>query len=300
MSETKERTAQNLRKSEPVRNFKDNWSLIKVGKVKDEYKKIDDFLKNVATYKAKELIDFEPEDKTERRKWLDNLHLSFDISLFTYKYGNYLGNVNLVWKVNEEDTQQSTSLEIGIVSKIRESIPRYATRQMQKDFILKYYKHSGGSKSILRNMYQFLTDYEYTHENKQTAQIDLRTSKILRELDDTELIFDLRKNNEKTCDPRLEPFWSELRKFLDEKSVVHEKMHTDTQYMPFAMSVEDLRNQIMKRLPEGTPAPSTSWIRLNFFCPSNPMHNSAQNYTGKFNIKFAFQQRLLRVQHTAY
>lgn len=28
------------------------------------------------------------------------------------------------------------------------------------------------------------------------------------------------------------------------------------------------------------------------------MHNSAQNYTGKFNIKFAFQQRLLRVQHT--
>lgn len=78
--------------------------------------------------------------------------------------------------------------------------------------------------------------------------------------------------------------------------MVHERRHTDTQYMPFAMSVEDLRNQIIKRLPEGTPAPSTSWIRLNF-CPSNPMHNSAQNYTGKFNVKFAVQQRLLRVQH---
>lgn len=299
MSGMKERTAQNLRKSEPVRSFKDNWSLKKVGKVKDvkdEYKKLDDFLKNVATYTAKDLIDFEPEDKTERRKWYDNLYLSFDISLFTYRYGNYLGNVNLVWKVNEEDTQQSTSMEIGIVNKIRESIPKYATRQMQKDFILKYHKHSGGSKSILRNMYQFLTDYEYTPENKQTAQIDLRTSKILLELDDTELIFDLRKNNGKTCDPRLEPFWSELGKFLDEKSVVHERRHTDTQYMPIAMSVEDLRNQIIKRLPEGTPAPSTSWIRLNF-CPSNPMHNSAQNYTGKFNVKFAVQQRLLRVQH---
>lgn len=88
--------AQNLRKSEPVRSFKDNWSLKKVGKVKDEYKKLDDFLKNVATYTAKDLIDFEPEDKTERRKWYDNLYLSFDISLFTYRYGNYLGNVNLV------------------------------------------------------------------------------------------------------------------------------------------------------------------------------------------------------------
>lgn len=88
-------------------------------------------MKNVATYTAKDLIDFEPEDKTERRKWYDNLYLSFDISLFTYRYGNCLGNVNLVWKVNEEDTQQSTSLEIGIVNEIRENISKYARRQMQ-------------------------------------------------------------------------------------------------------------------------------------------------------------------------
>lgn len=129
----KERTAQNHRKSEPVRNFKDNWSLKKVEKVKgvkDEYKKLDDFLKNITTYTENDLIDFEPEDKTEQRKWLDNLHLSFDISLFTYRYGNYLGNVNIVWKIEEQDNQQSTSLEIGIVNKIRESIPKYATRQM--------------------------------------------------------------------------------------------------------------------------------------------------------------------------
>lgn len=99
--------------------------------------------------------------------------------------------MNIVWKIEEQDNQQSTSLEIGIVNKIRESIPKYATKQMQKDFILRYHKHSGGSKSILRNIYQFLTDYEYTPENSQTSQIDLHTSKILMELDDTELIFDL-------------------------------------------------------------------------------------------------------------
>jgi hypothetical protein len=67
----------------------------------------------------------------------------------------------------------------------------------------------------------------------------------------------------------------ELWQYLDEKCVVHERRHTDTQYMPFTISVEDLRNQIIERLPEGTPAPSISWIRLNF-CPSNPMHNSAK------------------------
>jgi hypothetical protein len=55
-----------------VRNFKDKWSFVKVEKVKEhdlkeEYKKLDGFLKNITTYTAKDLIDFEPEDKTERR-----------------------------------------------------------------------------------------------------------------------------------------------------------------------------------------------------------------------------------------
>lgn len=127
----KERIVQNLRKLEFVRSFKDNWSFKKVGKVKDvkdEYKKFDDFFKNVVIYTVKDLIDFELEDKIERRKWYDNLYLFFDILLFIYRYGNYLGNVNLVWKVNEEDIQQSIFMEIGIVNKIRESIFKYVIR----------------------------------------------------------------------------------------------------------------------------------------------------------------------------
>lgn len=127
----KERIVQNLRKLEFVRSFKDNWSFKKVGKVKDvkdEYKKFDDFLKNVVIYTVKDLIDFELEDKIERRKWYDNLYLFFDILLFIYRYGNYLGNVNLVWKVNEEDIQQLIFMEIGIVNKIRESIFKYVIR----------------------------------------------------------------------------------------------------------------------------------------------------------------------------
>lgn len=57
----KERIVQNLRKLEFVRSFKDNWNFKKVGKVKDvkdEYKKFDDFLKNVVIYMVKDLIDF--------------------------------------------------------------------------------------------------------------------------------------------------------------------------------------------------------------------------------------------------
>jgi len=53
---------------------------------------------------------------------------------------------------------------------------------------------------------------------------------------------------------------------------------------------------VLERLPSGTPAPSVSWIRLNFQ-PRNPYNQNAENYTGKFQLRYTVQQRLLRVQH---
>lgn len=52
----------------------------------------------------------------------------------------------------------------------------------------------------------------------------------------------------------------------------------------------------MEKLPPGSSAPSVSWIRLDFY-PKNPYLKSAVHYTGKFNLKYSVQQRLLRVQH---
>lgn len=89
---------------------------------------------------------------------------------------------------------------------------------------------------------------------------------------------------------------SELNKYLDEKAVVHERRQHNVNYMPFAMSVEDLRNQIKQRLPANSKIPSVSWIKLNFF-PSNPFLSTSVNYTGRFKVKFHVQQRLLRAQH---
>ena len=67
--------------------------------------------------------------------------------------------------------------------------------------------------------------------------------------------------------------------------------------LPFAISAEDIKEKVLKRLPADTPAPSTLWIRLQFF-PSNPYTKVAMNYTGRFNVRYKVQQRLLRSQHT--
>ncbi|WAR08378.1 hypothetical protein MAR_018336 [Mya arenaria] len=49
------------------------------------------------------------------------------------------------------------------------------------------------------------------------------------------------------------------------------------------IEVDDLRSKILERLPLNTPAPSASWIRLNFM-PSNQFSASALNYTRRFNV----------------
>lgn len=116
------------------------------------------------------------------------------------------------------------------------------------------------------------------------------------ETDDPELVWDLRTNNGRPINEKLNPFWEALDQFINRESVVHERRHGNHTYMPIAISLEDLRDQVQKTLPPDTPVPSISWLRLNLW-PSNPYGSSAENYTGRFKMKFAIQQRLVRASH---
>ena len=63
-----------------------------------------------------------------------------------------------------------------------------------------------------------------------------------------------------------------------------------------AISVKDLRNQIVKICPEGTPIPSVQWLRLQFW-PKNPWNLSSLQYTGNLPLKFMIQIRQLHLSH---
>ena len=216
--------------------------------------------------------------------------------MYVYRYGNYLGNVNIIWKIPKDLQQRSTDEEVRIVSDVKRGLMKFSTRRMRKDFIDRYSKSCKVQPALLRSMFNFLNPFEFRSETQEQEETDLRVCRFLLEGQDSDLIYDLRKNNGHPADPKFDAFWEELQKYLDEKSAVHERRQSEIQYLPFAISVEDLRNQILERLPPGSDAPSVSWIRLNFF-PSNPYNKSAINYTGRFRVKYAVQQRLLRVQH---
>ncbi|WAR27915.1 hypothetical protein MAR_013619 [Mya arenaria] len=292
------RTKANMDSTTPVRNLNDSWILkIIEGSItvaEDKYSLLLERLGRVGLYEPIDLCDIEPLNKEERRKWLNKLSLPFPVSQFTFSYGNYLGNLNILWKIPADLKERKADVECSIVQEILKQVSMYKTRRMQKDFVDRY--SSFAKPVVLRNMFQFLTECEYSPQNETESEIDLRLCEYLLQNNETELIIDLRKNNGRPLSKEFDQFWSALDNYLTEKSVVHERRQSDVNYMPFAMSVEDLQTEIANRLPQGSKIPSVSWMKLNFY-PRNPYKNSAINYTGKFKVKFKVQQRLLRATH---
>ncbi|KAK3084947.1 hypothetical protein FSP39_021903 [Pinctada imbricata] len=134
--------------------------------------------------------------------------------------------------------------------------------------------------------------------NTQDQQeVNDRAAEILFSGDDTDLLLDLRTLNGNNTDTKFGEFFNEMGKYFEEKIMaVQERRHSDELYLPLSISVEDLREQIQKRVPQGTAIPSYETIRLQFM-PHNPFQQTALKYTGRFNIKFIVQTRQARVSH---
>jgi hypothetical protein len=107
-------------------------------------------------------------------------------------------------------------------------------------------------------LYQYLTGYTLTPSNKAEEDVDVRVSKFLLNSDDPKLLIGLRALNGRVEDPKYDPFLEEMQKFLDEKSVVHERRQNEIAYMPFAISVRDVREQVLCRMPPNSATPTTS------------------------------------------
>lgn len=300
LTDQQQRTSLRHASKEPLRSLSDNWvnrtvegkASVETGK---EYLILEKQLQEMQCYSPLCLMDLEPSERIDRRKWIDNIQLSLSISLYSYQHGNYLGNLNFAWKLPSDDSKRSGMKELQVIEQIKKDIPVFSTRQMKSEFINRYSK-TGLKPGVLRDMYRFLSKDQSAPESLEQRQVDQRVFKCLLEADDPDLLYDLRKNNGSPKCKELEPFWQEVDRFLEEQATVHERRQGDHLYMPFAISLSDLRNQIAARLPGDARLPTLSTIRYNFW-PPNPSQKSALNYTGRFKVKFAVQQRLLHASH---
>ncbi|EXX55319.1 hypothetical protein RirG_226480 [Rhizophagus irregularis DAOM 197198w] len=121
---------------------------------------------------------------------------------------------------------------------------------------------------------------------------------------DSNITVDLRINNG-FKGTSFDIFWEEVDSYFNENTpAVDDRRHGSTLYIPIVLSIRDLRESIISRLqtrlgnplPSETNIPSDEWIRVQF-TPKNTLAHSVINYTGRFNIRYKVQARLLRKDH---
>ena len=118
--------------------------------VLNDYAELTQTLQEYPNYQPVFLNDFAPTDHYERRKWVNNLQLSFVITVYRYPHGNNLGTMNFAWKVPDEVDQ---TLSHQTIARLNKSQKLYYTRQMKRDFLDTYThlasKVSRKSKAVL-------------------------------------------------------------------------------------------------------------------------------------------------------
>ena len=134
-----QRSKKNNQNDEPVRSYKDNWSLTTSeacqGQGHAAYDELKNDLSSTDVYKQLCLQDYAPKDRYESRDWLQNLQLPFPVSVYTYCSGNYYGNTTYAWRLPEDLNDRSDESQMNAISQVRETIPIHSTRAMRMDSI---------------------------------------------------------------------------------------------------------------------------------------------------------------------
>ena len=242
--------------------------------VLEEYYTLHQLLLATSFYQPIFLNDLAPRERYDRRKWLSGIQLPFPIMLYRFAYGNHLGTLCYAWKIPDDKSVDNAAVS-RVYSQLSKEQSTYSTRVMRREFLDHYTTLANVSPMVLRNIYKTLLHDSSSASNSFEKGVDERVAKAILEMDDPDIILDLRQTNGHVESSRFDSFWKELQCYFDEITLpVDERRHGNTLHMPLAISVSNLCDIITARLqdkyPECMPAvPSKSWVRLQFW-PANP------------------------------
>uniref|UniRef100_U9UYI2 Uncharacterized protein n=1 Tax=Rhizophagus irregularis (strain DAOM 181602 / DAOM 197198 / MUCL 43194) TaxID=747089 RepID=U9UYI2_RHIID len=233
-----------------------------------------------------------PIDVMKRYRFIKELQLTFPIGIYRYHQGNYLGTINYVWRILENEEQNET-LKARMLARINKELPHYFTRQMRKNVLNKYSYIRKVTPAVLRMLHFDLTGNAAVTSDAISHDVEKRL-RLMLSLADPTIISDLRTNNG-FKGTKFNVFWDEMDAYFNEQNLlaVDERRHETILYMPLALSVRDLREIITGRLkinyndplPSTIYIPSDEWIRLQF-CPTNATTTRSMHHTSQFNVKF--------------
>ena len=274
---------------------------VKLSTIDKSYRCIVNALSEKDDYEAICLNELAPTDCYRRRHWLDNIQLPFTTMRYRYPYGNHLGVVTYLWKVSDPVDE---TMAARLVTSLNTTHNLYASREMRKEFLDRYYSLTKVNKSVLRNIYKSLVGDCSAAASVAESGIDDQVAEALFRLDDPEFFYDLRRLNNNPGSSKFNTFWEELGLYIEELTpAVDDKRHSKIPHMPVAISLRHLLDIVKSRLDQKYSGdesklqiPSLEWLRLQFW-PRNPYSFSSLRHTGRLDLKFGVQVRQLRHDH---
>ena len=244
-----------------------------------------------------DVSEFSPSDAHKKYKYIQKMNggLCVPCYLLTYSAGN-VGNLNFVWRVSGVDKEDFTK-SLPTIEAIKK-IPTFHTRAMRNVLFTKFGRISPSVKPyMLRYLYSELTGDSSSADTTDQAEIDDRVCQKI-ELEDPDIIADLRTLNSSETRAKFDTFWKECEAVLNEEIgiAVDDRRHTEVTHLASAISVRDLWERTKQRLPADTPIPSQEWLRLQFW-PKSKHAMKTLHYTGRLKIRFMIQQRQFRKSH---
>ncbi|POG59970.1 hypothetical protein GLOIN_2v1788492 [Rhizophagus irregularis DAOM 181602=DAOM 197198] len=244
----------------PVREPSSNCNIHLISKndeeIDERYFELDSDLKNNELFDFVDLDQYAPNDPIKKHNFIRDIQLSVPAGLYRYPHGNYLGTLNFIWRAPdiEEASEYYKTLKAQMITRINDIIPIYCTRQMKKNYSL--VRHL--SKSVLRMLYHDLTGDASLANDQIGKEIEERLC-LMISLEDPSIIVDLRTNNG-FKGLKFDIFWDELDGYFNEhnNTVVNERRTNTILYIPYAISIRELRNKIITRLNtkyQGPPLP---------------------------------------------
>ena len=248
-----------------------------------------------------------PADHRRKYDWVEEIRKGLRVPLVhvTYSPGSNIGNIHWIWHSDATSIDNALQRVQPIIEHLKQNIPQYHTRAMRREAYAKFgLVMATTNKSVLRHLYKSVLRHLYkdfvsdssASANLSEAEIDSRVN-LLFELEDPSLVYDLR-HHFSGSQAKFDTFWDEAKKLIQEDVgvAVDDRRHSAVIHVAKALSVRDLREQVVSRCPEGTPIPSDEWIRLQF-APASLSSHTALRYTGKLEVKRQVQQRQFRKSH---
>lgn len=151
--------------------------------------------------------------------------------------------------------------------------------------------------SVLCHFYRDLTGDCAVSSSVSEKEVDERLLALF-ELEEPDLMYDLRAVNPGNQSNRYSVFWSKAKEFLEDVdgTAVDERRHSQVVHVAKAISVRNFKQQVEQRCPPGTPIPCDKLVQLQFVS-AHKCYCSAYKYTSFLQVKKRVQQCQWRKDH---